>query len=351
MEPVRLGVVGCGIMGNRHLAGAAESPLLEPVAVADLVRERAEASAEKFGAAKAYGDGKELIADPDVDAVVFATVTAHRNELAIEALKAGKHVLVEKPVAMTAGDVQRMIDARGDRVAACCSGRFHFFDSARKATEFIATGALGELRVIHCRVHEGARGTPRKSPPNWRMNKSLNGGGILVNWGCYDLDYLLGLTGWTLKPRMVLAQTWTVPARSVPNVAEGSEAESHFAALIRCEGGAVINYERGEYTSAHSEKAWQIVGTDGSLNLIMTPYDPKVITFDDTSTEQGVLSRTIWESGDKGEKTTQQMVVDFAEAIVEGREPQTTLEKSLLIQKITDAIYESADTGRAAEIQ
>jgi predicted dehydrogenase len=349
MERVRLGVVGCGIMGNRHLQAAAGCPLIEIAAVADRIRERAESAASQFGAAKTYREGRELVAAPDIDAVVFATVAADRDRLVIAALKAGKHVLIEKPVAMNARVVERMIEARGDRVAACCSARHRSYESADVARDFIAGGALGELRVIHCRVHDAARGTPEKSPPPWRLNRSMNGGGILMNWGCYDLDYLLGITGWKLKPRLVLAQTWPVPPRSVPNVAEGSDAESHFAALIRCENGAVISFERGEYVGAHAQRAWQIVGTHGSLNLVMTPWEAKAITHDDTSAEQGVTTRTIWQI-DGQETMRKEMVVDFAEAIVHGREPLTNLEKALLIQRVTDAIYKSARTGRAVKL-
>jgi len=350
VERVRLGVVGCGVMGNRHLQTAAECALIETVAVADLIRDRAESAASRFGARKTYFEGRELLADADVDAVLFATPAADRDKLAIAALKAGKHILLEKPVAMNAARVQRMIEVRGDRVAACCSARHRSYESAEVARDFIASGVLGELRAIYCRVHEPARGTPEKSPPPWRLNRSLNGGGILMNWGCYDLDYLLGITGWTLKPRLVLAQMWPVPPRSVPNVAEGSDAESHFAALIRCEDGAVISFERGEYMPAHGQKAWQIIGTHGSLNLIMTPWEAKAITHDDTSTEGGVTTRTIWQI-DRAESMRKEMVVDFAEAIVQGREPMTNLERSLLIQKVADAIYKSAAAGRAVKIR
>jgi len=350
MERVRLGVVGCGVMGNRHLQAAAGCPLIETVAVADRIRERVQAAAEQFGAVTAYATGRKLIADPDVNAVVLATATADRDRLAIAALKAGKHVLIEKPVAMNAWVVERMMAARGDRVAACCSARHRCYESADVARDFIAGGALGELRLIYCRVHEPDQGTPQKPPPPWRLNRSMNGGGILMNWGCYDLDYLLGITGWKLRPRLVLAQTWPVPPRSLPNMAEGSDAESHFAALIRCEGATVISFERGEYMGAHPQKAWQIVGTHSALNLVMTPWEAKAITHDDASTQAGVTTRTIWQT-DRAETMRKEMVVDFAEAIVEGRKPMTNLEESLLIQKVTDAIYRSAATGHAVKIR
>ena len=350
MDMVRIGVIGCGVMGVRHLAAAAKSPLAEPFAAADVLKERAEAAAKEHGVSKVYGDGRELIADPDVDAVVLAMPTVHRDELAIEALEAGKHLLVEKPVAMNARAAERMIEARGDRVAACCSARFHAFKSARVAADFVATGVLGDLRVVHCRAYTPARGTPKKMPPAWRLIMALNGGGIMANWGCYDLDYLLGVCNWTLKPRLALAQTWQVPPRSRPNVAEGSDAETHAIALVLCDGGTVISFERGEYMPSPGIGAWQIVGTHGSLTLHMLYQDDKVLMHDDTTTEDGVVSKEVW----RGDETWAEMqgfpLLDFVQAIVEGREPQTTLEKALVVQKITDAIYESADGGAAAEI-
>lgn len=350
MEKVKIGVVGCGVMGVRHLAAAVKSPHAEPFAAADLIKERAEVAAKESGASRVYTDGRELIADPDVEAVVLAMPTAHRDELAIEALKAGKHVLVEKPVAMKARTVERMLEARGGRVAGCCSGRFHAYESARIAADFVATGALGDLRVVHCRAYTPARGTPEKMPPAWRLIKALNGGGIMANWGCYDLDYLLGVCGWTLKPRLALAQTWQVPPRSRPNVAEGSDAETHAIALILCKGGTVISFERGEYMPSPELGAWQIVGTDGRLNLTMLYKADKVITHDDTTAEQGVVTKEIWRGTDEWAEMQGFVLMDFVEAIVEGRQPQTSLEKALVIQKITDAVYESADRGAAVEI-
>jgi UDP-N-acetyl-2-amino-2-deoxyglucuronate dehydrogenase len=259
-------------------------------------------------------------------------------------------VLIEKPVAMNAGVVERMIGARGDRVAACCSCRFHAYASARAAAEFVATGALGDLRVVHCRAFTPARGTPKRMPPNWRLIKALNGGGIMANWGCYDLDYLLGVCGWKLQPRLCLAQTWQVPPASRPNVFEGSDAETHAIALVLCEGGTVISFERGEYMPHQDTGVWEIVGTDGSLALHMLYKDDKVIRHDSATTAEGLVSSEVW----RGTETWADMqgfeTLDFAEAVVTGREPQTTLEKAMVVQRITDAIYKSADSGGAVEV-
>ena len=158
-------------------------------------------TAQKFNVPATYASAAALLNDPHVAAVVLALPTAGRTELALRALAAGKHVLIEKPVAMNAGEVRQLLAARGQRTVACCQSRLRHTPSAQAATAFIASGALGELRLVRCRANKPAGAAPPAPPPACRLNKALNGGGILVNWGCYDLDYLLGLTGWQLQPR------------------------------------------------------------------------------------------------------------------------------------------------------
>jgi len=350
MEPVRLGVIGCGVMGAAHLDAASKCPLIETLAVADLREDAARERAEQFNVPKVYSDGNALIDDPDVEAVVLAMPTGARSGMGVRAFRAGKHVLTEKPVAMNADEVQQMIDAKGDLVGACCSSRYRFHRSADVATEFIGTGALGELRVVRCRSIRSATPRPEKTPPAWRLNRSLNGGGILVNWGCYDLDYLLGITGWSLRPASVLARTWPISPQLESHIAPGSDAETHFTAIICCEGGTVITFERGEYVVAQPENAWQIVGSEGTLHLRMIAEPGRKMVHDYATPDRGVVSETIWEGEEEQGAATIGPLEDFAQAIRHRRSPKTTLEQSLVIQKITDAIYASAERGQTVEI-
>ncbi len=351
MERVRLGVIGCGVIGKAHLRSAAESAeLVETVAVADLREDAARAAAETFGVKKTYPSGKALLDDAGVEAVILAMPAFARTELALHAFKKGKHVLTEKPVAMNAGEVQKMIQARGKLVAGCCSPRFRFTKNAKAASDFVATGALGDLRVVRCRAVLAAGKPPQNPPPPWRLKKAMNGGGILLNWGCYDLDYLLGITGWKLKPQTVLAQTWTVPPQLACHAAPDSDAETYYTALIRCGGGTMLSLERGEFMPAQTETAWQIIGVKGSLKLTMTGGKPRSIIHDDTSTETGVVTKTLWEGEEDLPPANHLLVQDFARAIREGRQPETSLEKSLVIQQISDGIYASAEKGCAVTI-
>ena len=350
MKQVNLGVIGCGVIGTIHIQNAVKSELINLVAVADQIKERTCEVAEKFDVEKTYSSGEALLKDPNVEAVVLALPTGIRTPLALRAFSCGKHVLLEKPAAMNVNEIKQMMEKPGELICACCSSRYRFLESADFVTDFIAGGALGKLRVVRCRVTFAAGPPPKKTPSIWRVNKSMNGGGILVNWGPYDLDYLLGITGWTLKPKLVLAQTWPIPPQFESHVAPGSDAEEHVAAMICCEGGTVIMFERGEQVPAQSENAWQLIGTKGSLQLRMLTEKEKKIVFNNSSTEKGVFSEVIWEGDEDSSRVHSGPVEDFARAIREKRQPKTGLEQALLIQKITDAIYASAEQARAIEI-
>lgn len=351
MEPVRLGIIGCGVIGSgTHLPTATQSPLFEVVAVADLIEERVKAAAEKFGIDTIYDSGARLLEDERIEAVILGMPTGVRTPLAFEALAKGKHVLLEKPVAINADQVRELISARGDRVVGCCSPRYRMQPSAHAAAECVAGGALGDLRVVRARAVIAAGAAPKNTPPPWRVSRTLNGGGILVNWGCYDLDYLMGITGYRLKPKSVLAQAWPLAPHLSARVAPGSDAENHFIALIRCEDGAVISFERGEFVSAATDEAWQILGSKGSLRLRMLPGKEKQILLDESDAETGVSTRTLWQGDDDHRTMNAGVLEDFARAIRERRPPHTSLERALVLQQITDAIYASAASGRAVEI-
>lgn len=353
MEPVRVGIVGCGVIGVRaHLPAATKSPLAEVVAVADLIAERADEAARKFGVANVYYGDEDLLSDERIDAVILAMPTADRTPVAYKALKRGKHVLLEKPIAGAASEVEEMIALRGDRVVGCCSPRFALQPSGLAAAKCVADGALGELRVVRARAVLPAPPEPNKSPPPWRQSMSRNGGGILVNWGCYDLDCLMSVTGWRLRPRSVMAQWWPVDESLAANVAPGSDADSHYTVLIRCDGGAVIALERAEFSTAVSDQAWEIVGSRASMRIPMCRQEgkPTAVMLDRVVPGEGIVSQVVWEEGAEGGPERIDVDEDFFAAILEGRAPATGLERALLMQKITDAVYESARTGRSVDI-
>lgn len=351
MNIVRFGVVGCGVIGKVHLKFLTQNLKAKIVAVADIKEEAAKEAAAQFGVPKVYAHSEDLFNDTEVDAVILAFQTAGRNKVALKAFAHGKHVLIEKPVAMNANEVRQMIAAKGELIAGCCSSRYQFLPSFNFVKSFLASGDLGNIRLIRIRSIKPDEGLPKTMPPAWRLRRNLNGGGILMNWGCYDLDYLFALFDWQLKPNWVIANMWTVPPPFEPHVAPGSDAETHVAALLLCNDGLTIAYERGEYMPTTAEDGWEIIGDKGSLRFRMIPEKGKTVTFYEADTEKGVVPKVIWQGDETWDMVHEGLVSDFINAVLEQRQPATNLERALLVQKVTDAIYESASKGEPVQVQ
>jgi predicted dehydrogenase len=349
MNGRRVVLIGCGVVGKVHLAEALATPGCEVVGVCDLFRSSADAVAAQHGIARVYATPAEALADPNVDGLILALPTAARQELALQALAAGKHLLLEKPMGLCAAEIQALLAAQGNRVVACCSARMSLMTHARVARAAYARGELGELRSIHCWATSALGTRPTSPPPAWRVSHALNGGGILMNWGIYDLDFVLGLSSWTLQPEVVSAHTWGVAAPFGDRVAPGSDAETHLTAMIRFAGGATMVYERGEFTAAAARQEWQLLGTEGALRLHL--HEAKApVWLDRADAASGVQSRVLHEDPTSTEYFMRGPVGDWVASVRETRAPQTGLQQALVLSRLTDAIYRSAQSGRECAV-
>lgn len=343
-RPVGLGVVGCGVIGRQHIAAAVRSDNASVVALCDVNPAAAQAAAEDHDIDTWYTDAAEIVEDERVEAVVLALPAGVRQPIALAAFAAGKHLLIEKPAGLNATQVRELLVAQGDLVAGCCTSRMRHLPSARAAAACIESGALGQIRMMRARGITPAPGRPATLPPAWRLSTTLNGGGIMANWGCYDLDYLLGITGWQIRPEVVFAAAWPIAAELRHWVAAGSDAETHVAALARCSGGTVLALERGEYLPGQRDAAWEVIGTRGSLRLVMPPRVGKSVCLEQLD-ERGVTSCVLWQGDEDYELVSTALIDDFAVAVRTAGAPLTNLAQALLIQEVTDAIYKSAHSG------
>jgi predicted dehydrogenase len=355
MEPVKIGVIGCGVIGTSNIKAAQANELCEVVAAADLRIERRQWAAKTANIPRVYEDGRDLLdQDEEVEAVILAFPAGLRGAMAMRALSRGKHVLLEKPIAMNAYEVQTLIEWRGDDLkVGCFSARYRGYESAQVATEFVASGALGNIREIFFRCFRPG-GSPTASgnvPPPWRESFAQNAGGILTNWSCYDLDHVLGICGWTFRPRTVLAQIWRCAEQFRFAVAPESDADAHFTALAIGHDGTALSVERAEFAAHEQNEVWEIVGDRGTLHLSMLATGERELTWDDGSNpEEGVITRSLWKGNDTAGGGSAWVIDDWARAIRQGGQPMTTLEKGLILAQITDAIYASARTGDAVRI-
>jgi UDP-N-acetylglucosamine 3-dehydrogenase len=194
---VKYGVIGCGaIAQRRHIPECVNNPESKLAALADPVKERVEFLANKYGA-KGYTDYKEMLADPSIDAVVVAGPNSLHATQTIEALGAGKHVLVEKPMATTREDAKAMIDA------ARKSGKFLMIGLNQrlmpphvKAKKLLQSGAIGNVFAFRTAFqHPGPEGWSVDAGKSWFFKKGQAFMGVTGDLGVHKADLLRWLLG------------------------------------------------------------------------------------------------------------------------------------------------------------
>ena len=183
-------IIGCGLIGRKRAGALGPNPPL--LYTCDLDAARAAELAKLAPGCTATTDFKTVLADARVHAVIVATLNAALAPITLAAVRAGKHVLVEKPGALNAAQLRTICDAAkksGARVRLGYNHRYH--PALRKARELVDTGALGPLMFLRARYgHGGRKGYDRE----WRADSALSGGGELIDQGVHLID----LAGWFL---------------------------------------------------------------------------------------------------------------------------------------------------------
>ena len=349
-RPLGLALVGCGVIGSRHVQAARRMPSLRITGLLDLERDKARHLGAQHAISTIYAHPGQMLADPAVEAVLLAVPTHVRLPLAQQVLASRRHLLLEKPVAMQARDVRLMQSWQNDRVVGCCSSRFRCLPAAQIVKDMLRSQTLGRIRSLHWRVLRNAPAKPQVLPPAWRLQRHLNGGGILMNWGCYDFDYLLGLWDPPLQPRRVQARTWHLGPRYRAHVVPDSDAETHVIAHIECDQGILLSYERGEYMPGPAASAMVIVGEGGTLEVDMVSPPGSRIVLTRADSRAGTRTETVYEQSAPTPDLQTGVLADFVRAVRQGGAPATDLNHGLRVQALTDAIYAAASSGQVERV-
>lgn len=193
LDKLRFGILGCGMVANIHARAIKEIPGAELVAVCDADPARARAFAEKYGA-RPFSDFSEMLAS-DIDIVNICTPSFLHAQNAIEALEKGKHVVLEKPMAFTAAEADKVIaasDASGKKLTVISQLRFS--DDVKKVKKLVEEGAFGKITLCNLfmkyyRSREYYSGSP------WKGKLAFDGGGALMNQGIHGVDLLIYIMG------------------------------------------------------------------------------------------------------------------------------------------------------------
>ncbi len=251
MPSLRLGIVGCGrVTRELHLPALRFVPALTVAAVADVDAQRLNTVADDFQIPRRCTDARELFEDPEVDAIAVCVPAIAHAELALAALAAGKHVFVEKPLALQLSDGERMVAAAKTSGKITTIGfnlRCHRL--VRRAREVIASGALGPINQVITVLGSGMRYVPKM--PAWcRMAET--GGGALFEVGVHHID----LCSFLLQDQIELVQTFS---RS------GAWEDESVSLLARSRAGTLISCSFSQVTSPINEI--RMVGDQGVLSF------------------------------------------------------------------------------------
>lgn len=330
---LRLGLIGCGDIAVHNASGAAAAPNVEISACFDPIARLAEDLAARHGA-RVAATQEELLADQSVDAVLLCVPHDLHAPLAIQACRAGKHVVVEKPLANTLADAVAMCDAaveHGVWLSTCFPQRYD--SKAQVARRLVDAGALGEVEGTLTRLFLDKSpaywlgGFSGRARSDWRRSRERSGGGVLIMNLSHHLDLMRHLSGLEVEAVSAFAE----PA---------DEVEETIVANLRYRGGALGSLVGGAAVRGSTEEAFSLWGTEGRLNL---EPDPRIYTLQPIPG----LRTTRWHSF--GRLPVARLRAIFlsrlATAVAEGRPPEVTGQDGLAVQAIIEAAYRSGSSG------
>lgn len=343
---LRVGLIGAGgIAQGAHIPNYEKcGDKVEIVAVADVMKEKAESCAEKHGIPNAFGSYEEMLEKADLDAVSVCTPNKFHAAAAIAALRAGCHVLCEKPPAMSVEEAAEM-EAVAEQEGKILTYGFHFRHSPEVTTlkRFIDADELGD---IYAATVNAIR---RRGIPGWGVftNKELQGGGPLIDIGVHMLDSALYLMGYP-EPDTVFGVTYQkIGNRKGVGVMgdwdwENFSVEDLARGMITFKNGASLMLEAAFAANIKEIDAMRVklMGDQGGADVFpLNIYQEKHGTLVD-------LTPAHLKKWDYHEKE----LAGFVDACLTGTKPLCTARQGTILQQIINALYQSAETGSAVKV-
>jgi predicted dehydrogenase len=344
VSTVRFGIVGMGI-GRVQGNAVAKHPRGQVVALCDLIKERMEEyAAELGGEVKLYTDYQAMCADPNVDAVFVGTGNQMHVPVALAAVRAGKHVLVTKPLSDDVAAARQLVEAaEAAGVVNMMSLSTRFGKTVQYLGRLARDGEFGHI------YYARARSVRRSGIPNWGLHFVAKGGGAFRDMGVHVLDaawWILGapkpvrvegVAGAYFGPRGV--GYWDF-APATKELAEAFEADDFGAGLVRFDNGAAVLVE--SHWASHQPEEFQIelFGTEAGAKLSpLTIYRTKDGAPADTTIKM--------KDGDGFYGVADH----FISCVLDGIPCQAPLRHGLIVQQMMEAVLESSETGKEVVLE
>jgi UDP-N-acetyl-2-amino-2-deoxyglucuronate dehydrogenase len=329
MKKLRAAIIGCGNIYTNHANSLFNSEFAELVAVVDVEEDRARNAAAQYNCAY-YTDYKEMLKDESIDVVHICTPHYLHSTMAIDSMKAGKHVLTEKPMDINVERAKEMIKAEdeyGKFLAVCFQNRYN--DTSVELKKLIDDGSLGKIKGIKA-IITWDRGRDYYLSGEWRGMWATEGGGALINQSIHDLDLMQWFGG------EIEGIKGNADIRVLNDIIE---VEDTADATIRYKNGAIgIFFATNCYSTnssvlieVHLEKGILKL-EDGELYLIENGV--KTLLCYDTAPDS--VGKSYWGAGHK------KLIIKFYEAIVNNdKEGYVTAEEGLKSLEMIEAIYKT----------
>jgi len=321
----RWGILGAGNIAGTFADAIRRSDRAELVAVGSRRAETAQAFAEKNGVPTAHGSYEDLLADPQVDVIYNSLQNGLHCDSTVKIAEAGKHILCEKPLAVTVEDCDRMFaaaDANGVLLMEAFMYRCH--PQTARLRELVAEGCIGDLRLIHSTFSFFV-----SDPTNVRLSKPLHGGG-LMDVGCYCTNLSRFIAG--AEPISVFAAA---------RFGAESGVDENFAGTLAFDGGVFAQFDVGVKSAGRASA--EIVGSTGRI-LVPSPWKPgnqATVTVQDSSGTHEVEIA--------GASPYVLEVDHFSRCVTDGEQPLLSRADSTGNTRTICALLESARTGEVVE--
>lgn len=345
MRTLKIGLIGAGGISHAHAAGYRQQEGVELYAVADIVPGRAEAWAKQYGVPYHFTDYRKLLELDEIDAVSVCTYNRAHKGPTVEALRAGKPVLCEKPVAHNLADAVAMLRAAEETGKMLMIGvHSRFSPTQRLAAQVVREGALGDI------YYAETVGTRRRGIPGGTfIQKSQGGGGAIIDIGVYALDTALDIMGHPRPVRVsALTQDYIGKHTRPPEFSDAwhwdpaqMEVDEFGAAWIRFDNGAVLVFKISWAVHAESLGQTYFLGTQGGLQL-----HPLTIYRDEFGSMVNVTPVHVRPEPDRFKEET----AAFVNAVRYGGPNPIPIQEVIWTQVIMDGIYRSAKAGKEVTV-
>lgn len=349
---MKVAVIGCGTIANSaHIPSYMNNDEAEIKYFCDIILERAEAAVEKYGCGQAVEDYRDVLADPEIEAVSVCTPNYCHSEIAIAALEAGKNVLCEKPAARVYEEALAMQEAQHRTGKILNIGVVNRFNSnVNRIKQIIDSGELGEIYHVYAsfRSHRSIPGLGGAF-----TTKAVAGGGVLIDWGVHFLDIIMYCCG-DPEAKTVSGEAFSKLGSPIeeyqytgmwagPPIMDGTyDVEEGITGIVRTEGPVISFNGAWAQNIGPIEMFIDFMGTKGGIRL---KYGSDFTLY---STKGDALTETSFQT--KKDDHFQNEIDAFINCIKTGEKLASHIDYNILTSKMMDAIYRSAEQHKEVSL-